>query len=77
MFWVKGINAHFGLEKAYDSTLKEVMLRALEKKEVHLYYTKLIKEMCDGAVTNMRTSGDITSEFPIITRLHQGSSLCL
>ena len=53
------------------------MLWALEKKEVHLYYTKLIKEMCDGAVTNMRTSGDITSEFPIITRLHQGSSLCL
>ena len=31
--------------------------------------------MYDGAVTNVRTNGDITCEFPITISLHQGSAL--
>jgi hypothetical protein len=34
----------------------------------------LNKNMYDKAITSVRTSGDITSEFPITIGLHQGSA---
>ncbi len=47
----------------------------LEKNGVLLKYIKMIKDMYDGVVTNVRTSGSITSEFPITIGLHQGPAL--
>ena len=37
---------------------------------------KLIKDMYNGVVISMLTSGGITSEFLITIGLHQGSILC-
>ena len=48
---------------------------SLEEKRVESKYIKLIKDMCDGVVTNMRTNRDITIEFSITIGLHQGSKL--
>ena len=44
------------------------------KECVHAKYIKLIKDMYDRTVTSVRTSGGITSEFPITRGLHQGSA---
>ena len=63
------------LEKAYARVPREVMWWVLEKNGVPLKYIKLIKDMCDGAITSVRTSGGIISEFPITISLHQGSTL--
>ena len=46
-----------------------------EKKEVHLKYNKLIKDINDEVVISVRTTGGITSEFPITICLYQGSTL--
>ena len=51
------------LEKVYDRILREVMWWVLENKRVPLKYIKLIKDVYDGTVTSVRTSGGITSEF--------------
>ena len=59
------------LEKAYNRVTTDVMWWVLEKKWVNLKYIRLIKDMY-GVVTNMRTSGGITSEFSITIGLHQG-----
>jgi hypothetical protein len=47
------------LEKAYERVLREVMWWILKKKWVLLKYIKLIKDMYNEAVINVRTSGDI------------------
>jgi hypothetical protein len=69
------------LEKACARVFREVMWFDLEKKWVSLKYIMLIKDMYDRVVTSVRTSGGITSEFPITIGLHQGStksiSLCI
>jgi len=39
----------------------------VEKKCVPLKYIKFIKDIYDGAITNVRKNGDITSEFSHIT----------
>ena len=58
--------------KTYDKVRREVMWWVLEKKRVLLKYIKFIKDMYDKAVTSVRTSGCIISEFPITIGLHQG-----
>ena len=44
------------------------------KKRVPIKYIDIIKDIYDGVVANVRTYGDITSDFSIIG-LHQGSAL--
>jgi hypothetical protein len=63
------------LEKAFNRVPIEVMWLVLEKNGVPLKYIILIKDMYDRAVISVRISGGITSEFPIIIALHQGSEL--
>ena len=53
------------LEKAYDRVPREVMWGVLEKKVVPLKNIKLIKDIYEKDVTRVKTSGGITSEFPI------------
>ena len=47
----------------------------IEKKRVPFKYIDIIKDMYDKVVANVRTCGDITSDFSITTGLHQGSAL--
>ena len=53
------------LEKAYDRVPREVMWWILEMKEVPQKYIELIQVMYNQAITSVRTSYGITSEFPI------------
>ena len=61
------------LVNVYGRVPREVM--CLVFNAVPLKYIKLIKDIYDGVATSVRTSGGITSEFPFIIGLHQGSTL--
>ena len=63
------------LEKAYDKVPRDVLWWALKKKTVPLKYVSIIRDMYEGVVTNVRTCGGLTDEFPITIGVHQGSTL--
>ena len=47
----------------------------LEKKAVPLKYVTIIRNMYEGVVTNVKTCGGLSDEFPIIIGVYQGSIL--
>ena len=51
------------LEKTYEKVLREILWWTLMKKRVSIKYIDIIKDMRNGVVTNVRTSGGITSDF--------------
>ena len=50
-------------------------MEGIEKKEVHVIYIWVIKDMYNEATTSVMTQEGITKYFPIKISLHQGFSL--
>ena len=64
------------LEKTYDKILKDLIWRALEKKDVTKRYIEMIQDMYSGAMTTVRIVIGKTNDFPITVGLHQRYALC-
>ncbi|MES6771991.1 reverse transcriptase family protein, partial [Cutibacterium acnes] len=63
------------LEKAYDRVPREIIWWVLDKKGVPSRCIDIVKDMYDGAIASVRTTGGETNEFVITVGLHQGSTL--
>ena len=63
------------LEKAYDRVPREIIWWVLDKKGVPSRYIDIVKDMYNGAIASVRTTGGEINEFAIIVGLHQGSTL--
>ena len=58
------------LEKTYDRVPRDVLWWALKKKAVLFKYVSIIRDMYEAVVTNVRTCGRLTDEFPITIEVY-------
>ena len=79
--WTKGQKAvhcaFIDLEKAYDRVPREELWECLQLAEISECYRRIIKDMCDGATTTVRSAAGLTEEFEVGVGLHQGPALSL
>lgn len=57
------------IEKAYNRVPQRVLWRVIVKKEIHIKYTNIIKNIYEGVVTSVKTIVEYIKEFPIIVGL--------
>lgn len=55
---------------------KEILLKALENKDVIIAYIRDIQDIYEGISTSVRTHGRETDDLSIIIGLHQSLTLC-
>ncbi|GJT64962.1 retrovirus-related pol polyprotein LINE-1 [Tanacetum coccineum] len=67
--------AFLDLEKAYDSVPRELVWKTLLDKGTPRRYSRVIKDMYEGAKTRVRTTVGNTEYFPVEVGLHQGSAI--
>nr|GEX35702.1 retrovirus-related Pol polyprotein LINE-1 [Tanacetum cinerariifolium] len=67
--------AFLDLEKAYDSIPRELVWKTIIDKGTPRRYSRVIKDMYNGAKTRMRTTVGNTDSFPVELGLHQGSAI--
>ncbi|XP_068222145.1 uncharacterized protein [Palaemon carinicauda] len=63
------------IEKAYDRVPRQDIWRCLRERGTPEKYVRLIRNMYEGAGTQIRTSVGFTETFGVGVWLHQGSSL--
>jgi len=63
------------LEKAFDRVRREVLYWSLRRKGISEKLVRIIKSMCDGAVTTVRSGRGNTLVFEIKVGVHRGSCL--
>ncbi|GKF45884.1 retrovirus-related pol polyprotein LINE-1, partial [Tanacetum coccineum] len=67
--------AFLDLEKAYDSVQRELVWRTLIDKGTPKRYSRVIKDVYEGAKTRVRTTVGNTMFFSMEVGLHQGSAI--
>ena len=67
--------AFIDLEKAYDRVPREELWECLRLAETSECYTRIIKDMYDGATTTVRSAAGLTEKFKVGVELHQSSAL--
>ena len=67
--------AFIDLEKAHDRVLREELWECLRLAETSECYTRIVKDMYDGATATVRSAAGLTEEFMVGFGLHQGSAL--
>nr|GEX60239.1 hypothetical protein [Tanacetum cinerariifolium] len=67
--------AFLDLEKAYDSVPRELVWKTLIDKGTPRRYSRVIKDMYEGAKTRLRTTVGNTDFFSVEVGLHQGSAI--
>ncbi|AES62562.1 hypothetical protein MTR_1g101470 [Medicago truncatula] len=50
-------------------------ISTMKKKDVRIVYTRVIKDIYEGASTNVRTQDVAIDDFSITIRLYQGSTI--
>ncbi|GJY35355.1 retrovirus-related pol polyprotein LINE-1 [Tanacetum coccineum] len=68
-------NAFLDLEKAYDSVPRELVWKTLLDKGTPRRYSRVIKDMYEGAKTRVRTTVGNTEYFSVEVGLHHGSAI--
>ena len=63
------------LEKVYDRVPRKVLEWALRKKNIPEVLVRSVMRLYEGANTRVRVDSDLSEEYEVKVRMHQGSEL--